>query len=470
MAYLIPIVLLAAVFLLFFNLIKEGVSLFLQSSGIKTNRYLSKGGSEIDFILRKNNFYKELSFSGKERFLYRTINFMFDKDFAGMNGAVVTEEMKLLISASAVQLTWGLKEYKLQHYHTIRIYPEIFYSRMMDTYLKGGATKNGVIFLSWKDFVAGYATPDDKYNLGLHEMAHALKLDVIHGEYYDVHFGENLNEWIQTAMPEFEKIRSGKTSFLRDYAGTNMHEFFTVSIEHFFEVPAEFKQALPELYNHLSYILQIDPLNKSGDFAYRNSADFAIKKPIVQRLVQELLPEKTNHGWLPYLFYFMSFIGIIIFFFVLPLMQRNTFIPDWISWIFIFVFGSLNIIKYRKYRELKISGNLFFILFSYCCVGVICTFIFLLLNYSVHFNNISYHKFVIKNSESSYSDDMSGGTNQNLIFAFENDTIAAYRQIRRLSKNDFGFAKPSDTIEYTVASGLLGIPVIIDKKLIRKTR
>lgn len=472
MFYLIPIVLLAAVAILFFSLIREGISLFIQSSGIKTGNYLSNGGTQIDLILRKNNFYKELSFSGKERFLFRTVNFMFDKDFVGMNGTEVTEEMKLLISASAVQLTWGLNEYKLNHYHTIRIYPDTFYSKMMDAHLKGGATKTGVIFLSWKDFLAGYATPDDKYNLGLHELAHALELDVLHGEYFDDHFGENLAQWTESAMPEFEKIRVGQTSFLRDYAGTNMREFFAVSIEHFFEVPAEFKKAMPELFNHLSFILQINPLNKANDFNFRTTGNFDAEKPLVQRLVRDFIPEKTDHGWLPYLFYFLSFVGVIFLFFVLPLVQRITFIPDWLSWIFILLFGTLNIVKYKKYRELKISGNLFFIVFSYLCVGVISTFIFLLINSAIHFDNMSSHKFVIQDKEASYSNDMTGGSSndENILFTFENNTMATYHQIRRLRKNDFYYAWPGDTIEYTVASGLLGIPVITKTHLLKKSR
>ena len=47
--------------------------------------------------------------------------------------------------------------------------------------------------------------------------------------------------------------------FLRKYALTNKEEFFAVAVENFFERPAAFKTALPELYSILAKLLKQDP-------------------------------------------------------------------------------------------------------------------------------------------------------------------------------------------------------------------
>ncbi|MFZ5552747.1 MAG: zinc-dependent peptidase [Bacteroidota bacterium] len=465
--YLIPIILLAGLIVHFYVLLKDGFSLFVKSTGIQARAYTGRAGYEVDQVLRKNNFYSELSLGGKKRFLFRTVNFMFDKEFVGMNGFTVTEEMKLLISASAVQLTWGLEEYKLHHYHTIRVFPDTFYSKMMNSYLKGGATKNGVVFLSWKDFVAGYATPDDKYNLGLHEMAHALKLDVLYGDYADDHMAENLESWLETAYPEFERIRSGQTSFLRDYAGTNMHEFFAVSVEHFFEVPAQFKEALPKLYEHLCYILRIDPLNKAGDFLY-NRVPVIEKKPIYTKIAEEYKEEKEKFGFAREIIYAITGIGVFVYFFVLPLIMSVTFLPDYMIWVFIFVFGSLNFIKYKKYRELVVLNDISFVAFSYIGVGIIATTLFYTINYSVHIGNLNPESHAIESSEYTYYKSKRGGNFDNKTeFTYSNNALGEYRQARTFYHIDYTFLKPGDTIEYHISTGILGLPVIHETKIKR---
>ncbi|MFZ6013111.1 MAG: zinc-dependent peptidase [Bacteroidota bacterium] len=52
-------------------------------------------------------------------------------------------------------------------------------------------------------------------------------------------------------------------NFFRPYACTNVHEFFAVSVENFFERPAQFKNELPELYDILTQLLKQDPLKES---------------------------------------------------------------------------------------------------------------------------------------------------------------------------------------------------------------
>ena len=140
-------------------------------------------------VLSQNfTYYNQLSHDGRAEFINRLVNFISSKTFVGMEHLEVTDNIKILISASAIQLTFGLENYRLSFFSTIRIYPHYFYSRLFRAELKGGASEAGVLLFSWVDFLKGYEIPDDKYNLGLHEMAHALKLDVLKGEDFDSKF------------------------------------------------------------------------------------------------------------------------------------------------------------------------------------------------------------------------------------------------------------------------------------------
>ena len=188
------------------------------------------------------------------------------KSFIGREGLVVTDEIKVLISASATQLTFGLKDFTINHLHTINVFPHVFYSKFYNTSFKGLNTQNGVLSLSWNDFKEGYSNEADKINLGLHELAHALNIEVDEDENSDNHFSSYFEKWTSIAQNDFIDLKEGKNTFLRSYGGTNMHEFFAVCVEHFFEASAEFKNRLPHLYNFLMLMLNQDPTNETGDY------------------------------------------------------------------------------------------------------------------------------------------------------------------------------------------------------------
>ena len=215
-----------------------------------------------DGYLRNFSFYMNLDEEDRKRFIIRLAEFMNSKDFVGQEGLGVTEEMRVLISASATQLLFGLDRYVLDHFITIKVYPGIFYSKLMNVHMKGGTTPGGTIMLSWKDFAQGYNDGKDKINLGLHELAHALKVEVEKGDDYSDSFLRSMQRWDNYTRPYMEKAGKGEIPFLRKYAGTNAQEFWAVCIEHFFEAPLEFREQLPEIYKYLCELLRQDPAQR----------------------------------------------------------------------------------------------------------------------------------------------------------------------------------------------------------------
>ena len=121
--------------------------------------------------------------------------------------------------------------------------------------------QESIDLLSWKSFAQGYMDTTDASNLGLHEMAHALRLEngILNGEQHFLE-GSVLKEWRIVAEKEMKKINKGGDSLFRKYAGVDRHEFFSVAVENFFEKPLEFSQTLPEVYQLMGKLLNQDPL------------------------------------------------------------------------------------------------------------------------------------------------------------------------------------------------------------------
>ena len=253
-----------------FHLIKEGKAFYFNRIkwGTKINR---KRYLEVDVILNKRiSFYKKLSDNGKAKFVNRLCNLLVIKKFVGKDKIVLTEEIKIVTCASLVQLTYGLGSYELDNIKGFYIYPTIFYNRFMKAYLKGSTPPEGMISLSWKHLEHGFLIDNDKFNLGLHEVAHALKLSLKYAYNFDYKFARYVKQWESFGHVEFLKMKRGNESFLRKYGGVNEHEFFAVCIEHFFEVPEQFQYNLPKIFYHLTVLLNLDPLNYTQDYILYN--------------------------------------------------------------------------------------------------------------------------------------------------------------------------------------------------------
>jgi Mlc titration factor MtfA (ptsG expression regulator) len=207
--------------------------------------------------LRANHsYFNKLSPAEQSRFEERVIAFAERKTFSGRQDLSVTREVEISIAASAVQLTLGLETWDLSYFKQILVYPADYKSPATGKYHKGETNMGGFLCFSWKAFQEGNAIPNDKVNLGLHEFAHALRFNGIRGSETDYFFENYFARWLACAYSEFKKLqRDPSGSIFRKYGGVNINEFFSVAVETFFEAPAEFKTALPELYRHTSILL-----------------------------------------------------------------------------------------------------------------------------------------------------------------------------------------------------------------------
>lgn len=209
-------------------------------------------------ISSRIQYFNDLSAEHKHRFINRVHHFLNHKQFhfIGLEGK---EEIPVLTAASAIQVTFGLKNYIMQHFKNIYILADAYRMDNDEELYIGHVAPEG-IYLSWRHFLFGYADNTDNINVALHEMSHALLFNNYFAKYgVDKSFRANYEKFSTTTGPILADVITRRKSYLRNYALTNIHEFWAVSVEAFFENPADLKINMPQLYDALCRVLNQDP-------------------------------------------------------------------------------------------------------------------------------------------------------------------------------------------------------------------
>jgi len=211
-------------------------------------------------ISRHLKYYNRLGLEEQRKFLFRTYQFQHAKNFHYIE-VEQTAEMPILVSAVAVQLTFGLEKFKLNYFDDIFILRDDYHYGFYSRPFMGHVDQSG-IYLSWDNFVKGMSGQTPNCNVGLHEMGHALAyVNFVTQTEEDKHFKKEFHNFSKVARPIFTAMQGGARNLLGDYAATNYHEFWAVAIELFFENSIEFRNELPELYEAMSRVLNQDPLS-----------------------------------------------------------------------------------------------------------------------------------------------------------------------------------------------------------------
>jgi MtfA peptidase len=231
----------------------------LNKLGRAPSRNFLKNRAILEPVLHKHfEYYRLLPELSKLKFLYRCNSIIREKQFVAREGLEITDDMRILVSGSIVQLTFGLDHFSIPHFDTFIIYPSAYTSPHTGALHRGETSMRGHVVFSWQHFMEGYSDSKDKLNLGLHELAHALDLSRIVKQ-SDPDFYEYFLKWQAGSTEVFNEVNNREDHFLRKYAGTDEREFFSVCVEHFFEDSNGFKATLPDLYRHLTMLLRQDP-------------------------------------------------------------------------------------------------------------------------------------------------------------------------------------------------------------------
>ena len=237
-------------------------------SHITKTPYLVYYGEELNFtskeltaiLTKRFSYFNDLSAIQKNRFIERLQNFIAHKVFK-IHDNKGYKEMPVLISAAAIQLTFGLKKYLLPNFEFIHVYPREFMRVQNSICFLEGNVSGHAINLSWKHFLEGYAIPDDGQNVGLHELAHALYYQTfVVEENADKNFRSLYNGFISDGNKAYHTEKTVEGGLYSEYAIKNFQEFWAESVEVFFEEPVVLKATYPDLFQAMTGILMQDPL------------------------------------------------------------------------------------------------------------------------------------------------------------------------------------------------------------------
>ena len=208
------------------------------------------------------SYFNDLPADQKLRFVKRVYQFRQQKKFHYI-GLENNEDTAILVSASAIQVTFGLKNYTLSYFKDIYILADAYHMDNDEELYIGHVAPDG-IYLSWRHFLHGYSQKNDNINVAVHEMAHALLYNNFFAQYgIDSHFRLNYEKFSNSTGPILADVITKRRSYLRSYAFSNLHEFWAVSAEAFFENPRGLKENMPDLYEAMCRVLNQDPMTKS---------------------------------------------------------------------------------------------------------------------------------------------------------------------------------------------------------------
>ena len=211
-------------------------------------------------LLERYDHYDRLPSALRPRFESDIRLLLAEKRITGV-GVDVTDELRLLVAASAVSLSLGWPDYEWDQLGEVLLYPQDFdrdYGFEREE-LSGETHPWGTVILSVPSLLESFEDPDDAYHVGIHEFAHLLDVDQTHFD--GIPFGlhpRRHSEWLDVVEKETERLRKGK-SVLDPYGAEDPVEFLAVAVEAFFEAPLALRQRHRELYAMLSEYFAQDP-------------------------------------------------------------------------------------------------------------------------------------------------------------------------------------------------------------------
>jgi MtfA peptidase len=186
--------------------------------------------------------------------------FLAEKPVTGV-GVEVTDELRLLVAASAVTLSLGWPSYEWEQLNEVLLYPDDFdrdYEFGVDD-LSGQAHPWGTVILSVPALCQSFRDPDDAYHVGFHEFAHLLDLEQARFDGIPRGFDDAAaGRWVEIREREIPRMLRGE-SVLDEYGAHDPVEFLAVAVEAFFEAALALRQNHREVYELLAAFFRQDP-------------------------------------------------------------------------------------------------------------------------------------------------------------------------------------------------------------------
>ena len=240
------------------NYRRAGKPLFLHFYPFKVA--LTEGERKV--LQEEVSFYDKLNTEERRFFEYRMARFISETSFEGRDNFSISARVRTLIAATAIMLTFGMKDFNIDLVQKIIVYPSKYFSQFnSDVNIGEFNPKFKALVFSWEDFERGYSDTTDNRNLGIHEFTHAIHLTSIQRHGRDPSASDFLYNFqrLELMLEDGSFIdRMRDSNYFREYAFTNKFEFIAVLVESFIETPTDFHSHFPELYGIVKKMLNFN--------------------------------------------------------------------------------------------------------------------------------------------------------------------------------------------------------------------
>jgi len=204
-----------------------------------------------------------------------TTLFLAEKEFAGVRGLEVSDEMAVAIAAQACLPALRLGIEWFDGFVGIVVHADAVVARReiedddgvvhaYDEELAGEAMSGGPVMLAWRDVDAAGESAADGYNVVVHEFAHVI--DMRGGVTAGLESVDQASErgvWLRALDAEHARfaaaVERDEETFLDPYGAESLEEFFAVAAEAFFVASGELKREQPRVYRLLGSFFRQDP-------------------------------------------------------------------------------------------------------------------------------------------------------------------------------------------------------------------
>lgn len=200
-------------------------------------------------------FYPQLAPKAQQKFRDRIARFLLWNEFIGKNQEEkVPDDIQAVIAAQYVRMTFGWEDYLIKDFQRIVVYNHAFPSpALKQLHSSELYTKDGVILFDVERLILSFAQPRRAYNLLFNEYTEVFQIAKPTLQF------PTLPEDIWESLA---KIRGFNQDFILAYTGKNEVTPLQASVEHFFFDPTRFKEELPEIYEQLAKIFNVESYRK----------------------------------------------------------------------------------------------------------------------------------------------------------------------------------------------------------------
>lgn len=200
-------------------------------------------------------FYRNLDTIEKKRFRDRVMLWLNGKEHLVMGLDVFPEEVKSMIAAYGVMMTFGIEKYLLFPYERIIMYPHPFPSPMHEflhnsEFFDDNGKHGGFIFNA-QPLMAGIKNPQKHYHIAIHEFA---------GAFMKLYPDHDYPTFTEEKIELLQQVKGFNIAMIEKVVGVKDLNPSQIAIEHFFTRSIVFREVFPFDFEQFCKIFNLNPI------------------------------------------------------------------------------------------------------------------------------------------------------------------------------------------------------------------